>query len=201
MSASMSAQAVRLAARVNGLTPDRRLRAQSATRPTQARAFLKVSNVSAPKKRANERPDVNARPALNEKPALPNKKVNAPAQVKRYPMSKTVDEPVKYIAPIEQFDAAEPACQEIGSVTTTETLEKMLTKMEKAQAAFSQYSQEQVDEIFKKVAMEASTHRMEIAAWAHEDTGMGVFEDKVIKNHFASEFIYNKYKNTKTVGT
>ena len=57
------------------------------------------------------------------------------------------------------------------------------------------YSQEQVNQIFKKAAMAANAVRIPLAKMAVEETGMGVIEDKVIKNHFASEYIYNKYKH------
>mmetsp|Transcript_27735 Transcript_27735/g.38331 ORF Transcript_27735/g.38331 Transcript_27735/m.38331 type:complete len:998 (+) Transcript_27735:158-3151(+) len=90
--------------------------------------------------------------------------------------------------------------QSTGSVKDEAALEELMVKMKQAQSEFEKYTQEQVDAIFTAVAMKANMKRMEIAEWAFEDTGMGVFEDKVVKNHFASEFIFNKYRDTKTVG-
>ena len=85
-------------------------------------------------------------------------------------------------------------------VNSEETLQTKLKQIKDAQKKFSTYSQEQVDKIFKAVAMVANENRIKLAKLAHEETGMGVMEDKVIKNHFASEYIYNAYKNEKTVG-
>ncbi len=76
----------------------------------------------------------------------------------------------------------------------------LLDKVRAAQAAFSTYSQERVDEIFKAAALKANAARLELAQAAVEETGMGVFEDKVLKNHYAAEYIYNRYKNEKTCG-
>ncbi|MDR0375151.1 MAG: bifunctional acetaldehyde-CoA/alcohol dehydrogenase [Treponema sp.] len=70
----------------------------------------------------------------------------------------------------------------------------------KAQKIFASYTQEQVDKIFFEAALAANQKRIPLAKLAVEETGMGVVEDKVIKNHFASEYIYNAYKNTKTTG-
>ena len=72
--------------------------------------------------------------------------------------------------------------------------------MRKAQERFASYSQEQVDQIFFEAAMAANKARIPLAKMAVEETGMGVAEDKVIKNHFAAEYIYNAYRNTKTCG-
>jgi acetaldehyde dehydrogenase/alcohol dehydrogenase len=85
-------------------------------------------------------------------------------------------------------------------VTTSEELEALIVRVKKAQAKFATYSQEQVDEIFLKAALAANAARIPLAKMAVAETGMGILEDKVIKNHFASEFIYNKFKNTKTCG-
>ena len=85
-------------------------------------------------------------------------------------------------------------------VNDEETLLSKLKQIKDAQKKFSTYNQEQVDKIFKAVAMVANDNRINLAKLAHEETGMGVMEDKVIKNHFASEYIYNAYKNEKTVG-
>ena len=70
----------------------------------------------------------------------------------------------------------------------------------KAQEEFSKFSQEKVDQIFKAAAIAANQARIPLAQMAVEETGMGVVEDKIIKNHYAAEYIYNKYKNEKTVG-
>jgi acetaldehyde dehydrogenase (EC 1.2.1.10)/alcohol dehydrogenase AdhE (EC 1.1.1.1) len=69
-----------------------------------------------------------------------------------------------------------------------------------AQKKYASYTQEQVDEIFRQAAMAATNARIKLAKMATEETGMGIVEDKVIKNHFASEYIYNKYKDDKTCG-
>jgi acetaldehyde dehydrogenase/alcohol dehydrogenase len=79
-------------------------------------------------------------------------------------------------------------------------LDALLTRVKKAQQEFANFSQEQVDHIFRSAAIAANAARISLAKNAVAETGMGVIEDKVIKNHFASEFIYNKYKNTQTVG-
>ncbi len=85
-------------------------------------------------------------------------------------------------------------------VDSVETLEKRLAEVRAAQREFSSYSQEQVDKIFKAAATAANMARIPLAKMAVEETGMGVVEDKVIKNNYASEYIYNKYKNEKTCG-
>src|SRR5690554_3398430 len=85
-------------------------------------------------------------------------------------------------------------------VDNVEKLEKALKKVKKAQQIFSTYTQQQVDEIFKAAALAANNARIPLAKMAVEETGMGVVEDKVIKNHYAAEYIYNAYKNTKTCG-
>ena len=85
-------------------------------------------------------------------------------------------------------------------VKTVEQLNKRIELIRKAQAEFAKFDQEKVDEIFRKAAMAANNSRIDLAKLAYEETGMGVIEDKVIKNHFASEYIYNKYKDEKTCG-
>ena len=85
-------------------------------------------------------------------------------------------------------------------VNDSESLEKAIARAKKAQKEFAKYSQEEVDKIFFKAALAANQARIPLAKLAVEETGMGVVEDKVIKNHFASEYIYNKYKNAKTCG-
>lgn len=85
-------------------------------------------------------------------------------------------------------------------VDTPEALAEKMNAMRKAQEIFSTYSQEQVDRIFKAAATAADKMRIPLAKMAVAETGMGVMEDKVIKNHYAAEYIYNAYKNTKTCG-
>lgn len=88
----------------------------------------------------------------------------------------------------------------ISEQQETEYIEALVARVAAAQKKFAAYSQEQVDEIFRRVALKASSMRIDLAKMAVEETGMGIAEDKVIKNHFASEYIYNKYKNVKTCG-
>ncbi|BAY29372.1 aldehyde-alcohol dehydrogenase [Nostoc carneum NIES-2107] len=85
-------------------------------------------------------------------------------------------------------------------ITNIEELEVLVQRVKAAQAKYANYSQEQVDLIFKKAALAANAERIRLAKLAVAETGMGIVEDKVIKNHFASEFIYNKYKHEKTCG-
>ncbi|WP_094751497.1 bifunctional acetaldehyde-CoA/alcohol dehydrogenase [Psychromonas sp. CD1] len=84
------------------------------------------------------------------------------------------------------------------TVSTVADLEALISRVKIAQEEFSTFSQEKVDEIFRVAALKVSTHRIELAKMAVQETGMGIMEDKVIKNHFASEFVYSKYANTKT---
>ena len=79
-------------------------------------------------------------------------------------------------------------------------LDAMIERVRAAQAAFANFGQEEVDAIFQHAAAAATAQRITLARMAVEETGMGVLEDKVIKNHFASEYIYNKYKDNKTCG-
>ena len=85
-------------------------------------------------------------------------------------------------------------------VDSVEALEAKLREIRKAQTQFSTYSQQQVDAIFRAAALAACKQRIPLAKQAVEETGMGVVEDKVIKNHYAAEYIYNAYKNAKTCG-
>ena len=85
-------------------------------------------------------------------------------------------------------------------VDSIETLQKTIEKVRKAQKEFSKYTQEQVDKIFQAAAIAANQNRIPLAKMAVEETGMGVVEDKVIKNHYAAEYVYNKYKDVKTCG-
>mgnify|MGYP005855549423 FL=1 len=95
----------------------------------------------------------------------------------------------------EEFLMSEYEC-----VDSVETLAKTLERVKNAQKEFSKYSQEQVDKIFQAAAIAANEARIPLAKMAVEETGMGIIEDKVIKNHYAAEYIYNKYKNEKTCG-
>ncbi len=85
-------------------------------------------------------------------------------------------------------------------VDSAEQLELLIERAKKAQKIFATFSQEKVDAIFKAAATAADKARIPLARMAHEETGMGLLEDKIIKNHFASEYIYNKHKNAKTCG-
>ena len=85
-------------------------------------------------------------------------------------------------------------------VDSVEALQKALTRVKAAQKVFATYTQEQVDKIFLAAASAADKARISLAKLAVEETGMGIVEDKVIKNHYAAEYIYNAYKNTKTCG-
>ena len=85
-------------------------------------------------------------------------------------------------------------------VDNIDNLSIKMKEMKEAQREFATYSQEQVDKIFYEVAMAANKERFSLAKMAVEETGMGVLEDKVIKNHYAAEYIYNAYKDTKTCG-
>ena len=85
-------------------------------------------------------------------------------------------------------------------VDNVEALEAKLARMRAAQQVFATYTQEQVDKIFFEAAMAANKARIPLAKMAVEETGRGVLEDKVIKNHYAAEYIYNAYKDTKTCG-
>ncbi len=93
-----------------------------------------------------------------------------------------------------------------ASETTTELfegqqeLQALIERVHRAQVKFSTYSQEQVDTIFRAAAIAANDERISLAIAAVEETGMGIVEDKVIKNHFAAEYIFNKYKDDKTCG-
>ncbi|MGN0795856.1 MAG: bifunctional acetaldehyde-CoA/alcohol dehydrogenase [Christensenellales bacterium] len=85
-------------------------------------------------------------------------------------------------------------------VNDEESLEKLLKNVREAQKQFATFTQEQVDKIFFEAAMAANKMRIPLAKMAVEETGMGIVEDKVIKNHYASEYIYNAYRDTKTCG-
>ncbi len=88
--------------------------------------------------------------------------------------------------------------REYEIVNDIDTFKEALERVRKAQQKFATYSQEKVDKIFTAAAIAANKARISLARLAVEETGMGIVEDKVIKNHFAAEYVYNKYRNTKT---
>ncbi|MCI8866395.1 MAG: bifunctional acetaldehyde-CoA/alcohol dehydrogenase [Lachnospiraceae bacterium] len=92
------------------------------------------------------------------------------------------------------------AVPEQGLIDNVDALQARMKEMRKAQKIFATYTQEQVDKIFFAAAMAANKARIPLAKMAVKETGMGIVEDKVIKNHYASEYIYNTYRNTKTCG-
>ena len=85
-------------------------------------------------------------------------------------------------------------------VDSIEMLENTINQVKRAQMEFAKYSQEQVDKIFQAAAIAANQARIPLAKMAVQETGMGIVEDKVIKNHYAAEYVYNKYKNERTCG-
>ncbi len=87
-----------------------------------------------------------------------------------------------------------------GTIDSVEALETALKELRAAQKTFATYTQEQVDQIFLAAATAANQMRIPLAKMAVEETGMGVVEDKIIKNHYAAEYIYNQYKDTQTCG-
>ena len=87
-----------------------------------------------------------------------------------------------------------------GICDSVEKLTAEIKRVRKAQEAYAKFTQEQVDKIFLACASAANKARIPLAKLAVEETGMGIVEDKVIKNHYAAEYIYNKYKDTKTCG-
>ncbi len=91
--------------------------------------------------------------------------------------------------------------EKIYNVTdSVETLEATIARVREAEKKYATYTQEQVDAIFLAAAIAADKARIPLAKMAVEETGMGIVEDKVIKNHYAAEYIYNKYRDTKTCG-
>ena len=86
------------------------------------------------------------------------------------------------------------------AVTNAQELTQRIKELREAQRKFATYTQDQVDEIFRQAAIAANDNRIKLAKMAVAETGMGIVEDKVIKNHFAAEYIYNQYKDMKTCG-
>lgn len=89
---------------------------------------------------------------------------------------------------------------ELITITDSDSLLKAIDRVKKAQAKFAEFTQEQVDRIFKAAASAGAAARIPLARLAVDETKMGIIEDKVIKNHYASEYIYNAYKNAVTCG-
>jgi acetaldehyde dehydrogenase/alcohol dehydrogenase len=91
--------------------------------------------------------------------------------------------------------------EQLGQFTDSqESLKNLIERVNKAQKIYATFTQEQVDKIFKEAAIAANQARIPLAKMAAQETGMGIVEDKIIKNHYASEYIYNKHKNAKTCG-
>lgn len=86
------------------------------------------------------------------------------------------------------------------TIDSVEALQTKIAAMREAQKKFATFTQEQVDKIFFEAAMAANKQRIPLSKLAVEETGMGVVEDKVIKNHYAAEYMYNAYKRVKTCG-
>lgn len=114
---------------------------------------------------------------------------------------------IRVLKEIEAKPAEEPAVErqtlpedKYATISTVEELDALIHRVRAAQKTYSTYSQEQVDAIFKAAATAANAARIPLARLAFEETGMGVLEDKVIKNHFAAEYIYHKFKDFKTCG-
>lgn len=114
------------------------------------------------------------------------------------PQAKQGNSQMEKLAADEIIIAGLPVASN-GAHDATE-LEILIQRVKQAQAKFAQFTQEQVDAIFRAAAMAANAARIPLARQAVEETGMGVIEDKIIKNHFAAEFIYNKYRDEKTCG-
>lgn len=90
--------------------------------------------------------------------------------------------------------------KEVKLVETPEDLDALIERVSAAQKVYATYTQEQVDKIFKAAATAADKARIPLARMARQETGMGVLEDKIMKNHYAAEYVYNKHKNVKTCG-
>ncbi len=94
----------------------------------------------------------------------------------------------------------DPAIAAAGAIMEAQEIDAIVAKTKAAQTIYADYTQEQVDKIFKSAAFAACNMRIKLAQMAVEETGMGVVEDKIIKNHYASEYIYNKFASLKTCG-
>uniref|UniRef100_A0A7R9YRG3 alcohol dehydrogenase n=1 Tax=Chlamydomonas euryale TaxID=1486919 RepID=A0A7R9YRG3_9CHLO len=139
---------------------------------------------------------------------LPSRSCRAPAPAPRCiaastnptPEAKTDATAPKQTPGTNNIVAAKDKTRAPASNDDLAALQKVLTEAQKAQEVYSRFNQQQVDKIFKAAAIAANQARIPLAKMAAEETKMGIAEDKVVKNHFASEFIYNKYKNLKTCG-
>lgn len=137
-----------------------------------------------------------SRSMRSRKVVMPRCEATAPAPAPTGPSTHgNGTPPVANIVDAPKAKVREPVADE-----QLAKLHQLLLKVQAAQKKYSTYTQEQVDVIFKAAALAANQARIPLAKMAVEETRMGVVEDKVIKNHFASEFIYNKYKNEKTCG-
>ncbi len=95
---------------------------------------------------------------------------------------------------------AKTAQQSVHEPTAAQACDAVVRRVAAAQERYADFSQERVDAIFRKAAMAAALQRIPLARMTVEETGMGILEDKVIKNHYAAEYVYNTYKNTQTCG-
>ena len=129
---------------------------------------------------------------------------NTAAKETRQAQPKAGKHPDAHLHAVSKAETAMPmaahAPKAYEAVDSTEALERALTRVHAAQRQFALYTQHQVDRIFCAAAAAAAKARIPLAKMAVKETGMGVVEDKVIKNLYASEYIYNAYKDTKTCG-
>jgi acetaldehyde dehydrogenase/alcohol dehydrogenase len=106
----------------------------------------------------------------------------------------------KNIAKVVKDVSKDVNAPNLSVVDSTEALDALIKRVKEAQEIYSTFTQDQVDAIFKAAAIAANSARIPLAKMTVEETGMGIVEDKVIKNHFASEYIYNKHKDARTCG-
>ncbi|MCA6071191.1 MAG: bifunctional acetaldehyde-CoA/alcohol dehydrogenase [Endomicrobium sp.] len=106
----------------------------------------------------------------------------------------------KHITKSVKVKNAKPIVPTYSAVDSVEALDALIKRVKKAQEIYATFTQDQVNKIFKAAAIAANIARIPLAKMTVEETGMGIVEDKVIKNHFASEYIYNKHKNARTCG-
>ena len=85
-------------------------------------------------------------------------------------------------------------------VNHLESFKELIEKVKASQEKYATFSEEQVDHVFKKASIAANSARIQLAKMVVQETGMGIVEDKVIKNHFAFEIVYNKYRDSKSCG-
>ena len=130
-----------------------------------------------------------------ENTALKNEVNETTAAAKEAAAAKTTRHTDAHLRAVEKNKE-----QVYESVDSTASLEQTLARVREAQRQFALYTQPQVDRIFAAAATAANKARIPLAKMAVSETGMGVVEDKVIKNHYAAEYIYNAYRDTKTCG-